>query len=173
MRGSKQTANYFARLQLHNRVRAAVAGRPPHTTVHAGPHTAVRRTSLSSRAKALGKVRRRPLEAATKGSVSVSPANSRRVSSAAPCRFVPVGTASLWSGRRRPRTLSAGGSLATRCGRTLPCSSSFGPSRLDWTSRVGTTTAADFCPARDGFRRPVPGFRASPTPRSDAGPRAG
>jgi hypothetical protein len=57
--------------------------------------------------------------------------------------------------------------------KALPCSSSFGPSRPHWRCGFGTTTAADFCPARFGFRRTVPGFRASPTPWSDDGPQAG
>ena len=42
-----------------------------------------------------------------------------------------------------------------------PCHSSFGPSRLDWFSRVGTMTSADSCSARVGFRQPVPSFQAA------------
>jgi hypothetical protein len=45
-----------------------------------------------------------------------------------------------------------------------PRSSSFGPSRPQWQCGLGTVTSADFCPARHGLRRGVPGFRASPTP---------
>ena len=117
---------------LSNRVREVIADLPPHTTWHAGPHQAVRRTSLSSFATALGKVRCRSLGSATAVSVIVSETNSRRVSLAAPSRYVPVGTVSLWSSRSCPKTWTTGGSLAARRGMTLPCSSSFGPSQSRW-----------------------------------------
>ena len=46
----------------------------------------------------------------------------------------------------------------------LPCAETFGPSRLAWTARIGTTTSADFSKHDSGFPdRPT--FRASSTRR--------
>jgi hypothetical protein len=44
----------------------------------------------------------------------------------------------------------------------LPYQVTFGPSRLRWHRRVGTTTAADFCAHEPGLPG-RPAFRASPT----------
>ena len=86
----------------------------------------------------------------------------------------PVGRLNLWSPHVRSREcagpLAGRGSLTSSRSKALPCSSSFGPSRLDWTSSGGTTTSADSCTAHGGFRRCVPGVRASPPCGSDAWP---
>jgi hypothetical protein len=44
----------------------------------------------------------------------------------------------------------------------LPCLETFGPSRLPWPGRIGTTAAADFCAHESGYPG-RPAFRASPT----------
>ena len=44
----------------------------------------------------------------------------------------------------------------------LPCLETFGPSRLPWPGRIGTTAAADFC-AHESGHPGRPAFRASPT----------
>ena len=44
----------------------------------------------------------------------------------------------------------------------LPCQETFGPSRLHWPWRIGTTAAADFCAHESGYPA-RPAFRASPT----------
>jgi len=44
----------------------------------------------------------------------------------------------------------------------LPCQETFGPSRLHWPWRIGTTAAADFC-AHESGHPGRPAFRASPT----------
>jgi hypothetical protein len=44
----------------------------------------------------------------------------------------------------------------------LPYQVTFGPSRLRWSRRIGTTTAADFCAHESGLPG-RPAFRASPT----------
>jgi hypothetical protein len=70
---------------------------------------------------------------------------------------VPVGTMNLWSPSRRrlndPGRLARRGSLVTSSPMAPPCSSSFGPSRLDWSSRIGTMTSADSCARRGLLRR--------------------
>jgi hypothetical protein len=92
------------------------------------------------------------------------------IARSAPLRSVPVGIVNWWSRRVGLREDSA--ERATRCSlassrsMTPPCSSPFGPSRLDWISRIGNTTSADSCSARVGFRQLVPSFQASPTDRS-------
>ena len=96
---------------------------------------------------------------------------SRLVSRATPLRHHPVGLVNLWSARLgssvNPGLLSCGGSLATSRLMALPCSSLFGPSRLRWIRRIGTTAAADFCLARRRFPGDVPTFRPQmPTCRS-------
>ena len=101
--------------------------------------------------------------------------HSRLAARHAPLRSIPVGTVNLWSRYRRrleiADRLAPRGSLAVSVPVAPPCTSLFGPSRLDWTSRLGTMTSAEFCTARGGFHQRVPMFRASPTGRSDAWPR--
>ena len=88
----------------------------------------------------------------------------------APSRYVPVGTMDLWSPSRRRLNdtgrLARSGFLVTSSPMAPPWTSSFGPSRLDWTSRVGSMTSADSCSARGRFCGLVPSFQASLTHRS-------
>ena len=103
--------------------------------------------------------------------------DSRLVSQSTLALHRPVGLLNLWSpcfgSREFAGLLAWRGSLASSRSKALPCSSSFGPSCLDWNSRISTTTSADPCTARTGFHRSVPRVQASLTCGSDTDTHVG